>query len=195
MTIVPGVGITNVVAIGMTLKEIKSRADDLHLTVDDYMGNKKWFHAEIPSLGVSFGNEYKGKKEPYFGWIDFHVASDNNKGQTSFRGALSNGPSFAKSGGVSRADILAHFGVPRETLSSICSKEMPRFMVEGTPFALVSANVDILYYTAEGIMFDFKDGRLVRVAVCPKQSGRIISAQPNDAPNTHSPSAQGVGGR
>jgi hypothetical protein len=137
------------------------------------MNDKKWVHAVIPSLGVSFGNVYNGNRAPFFGWINFDIASEPTQGQMSFRGSLLSGPSFAKTGGMSREEIVARFGTPHQTLSD--AKDFPRFMSEGTSFAFVSTNADLLYYTAEGIMFEFKDGRLVRVAVCPKQTGRTTA--------------------
>jgi hypothetical protein len=68
LIIVPGVGVSNVVALGMTPRQIANRTTDYEMSATH---NPDWFRARIQSLGVSLGGPYRGKREPYYGFINF----------------------------------------------------------------------------------------------------------------------------
>jgi hypothetical protein len=168
LVVVPGLGVSNVVAVGMSLAEMKARTGDMRMSIRT---DPDWFAAQIPSLGVSLDGPYRGKRRPYFGFINFHVTSTNNETSGTFNGALLSGGSLSAVGGLSRDAIVAAFGETAEVVRPATTTNMHRFMQDGTSFSLLVKG-EVMYYPSHGIMFDIQDGVVRRVAVYPKTTGR-----------------------
>ena len=168
LVIVPGLGVSNVVAVGMSLAEMQARTGDMRISI---RADPDWFAAQIPTLGVSLDGPYRGKRRPYYGFINFHVASTNNETSGRFNGALLSGASLAAVGGLSRGAIVGAFGETAEVVRPATSTNMFRFMHGGISFSLLVKG-EVMYYPAQGVMFDIQDGVVTRVAVYPKQTGR-----------------------
>jgi hypothetical protein len=170
LTIVPGLGVTNVVAVGMTLSEIADRTADFQISTTR---EPRWFKARIPSLGVSLGGPYRGKRRPYYGFINFHIVPWPEEFDPRFTGSLLGGLSFAEAGSVTRDDLVGIFGTTEKTVLPVNSTNIFRFMQDGTSFSLLAAEQgEVLYYPAQGIMFKVHNGLVTRVAVYPKEIGR-----------------------
>ena len=169
LTIVPGVGVSNLVAIGMTLAEMKAQTGDMAITTTR---EPRWFGAQIPSLGVSLDGPYCGKQAPYNGFINFYLVPPTSSSLARFAGRIGS-TSLGETGVVARSDIIATFGVPRQSFLPANATNMSSYMVEGISFSLLAnEQVEVMYYPAQGIMFDVRNGLVTRVAVYPKQTGR-----------------------
>jgi hypothetical protein len=152
--------------IGMSLNEMQSCNKDMRITISD---DKGWFSATIPSLGISLDGLYRSKRKPYFGFINFHIASTNNESSGKFYGTLKGISSTANLENLKRNEIVAAFGEPKEiVLSDASITNMPRFFENGTSFSLLMHG-EVMYFPTQGIMFDIQDGGVIRVAVHPKK--------------------------
>jgi hypothetical protein len=171
LTIVPGAGVSNVVALGMTLREVAHRTKDYEMSTTH---NPDWFGARIQSLGISLGGPYRGKNAPYYGFINFHVVPSAGEPQGTFTGYVEGGISFADTAHVRRDDIVSTFGSPQESITSAGSTNAFRFLLDGISYSMLGSNhTEVIYYPADGIMFEVQTGLVIRVAVYPKRSGRI----------------------
>jgi hypothetical protein len=190
LIIVPGLGISNVVASGMTLAKIVRATGDAVVTKIPEEIRMPWdnsdagrlkrlpwerqdyFRASIPSLGVHFSGPYRGMNQPYYGHIDFDIVPDTNSLGPAFAGALSCGLSFAGNSKVTRKDVVDVFGAPEKQVH-LGGPELLRLLEEVASLSVCCPGKDgrdgeLLYYPAEGIMFDLQDDVVVRVGVHPK---------------------------
>ena len=173
MLIVPGFGISNVIAVGMTPSEMNSHVTDLQYRVrpNRWIPSKepKWQTAIIPSLGIVWGGPYDGMHTPYYGFINFHIAADTNMGLRPFRGAIFSGIDFSATNAITPSDVINRYGDPFDTIPF--DSNALAMLVKGRSIRTVFSNdmTELLYYPADGIMFDFRKGILTRVAVYPKR--------------------------
>lgn len=153
--IVPGFGISNILARGMTLDEIKSRTDAVFTDQPD-----GGYWCDVPSLGASFQGSWE--QEKLRGGILFYVIPHSNAPAVSFTGSLSCGLSFAKDQKVTRSDVVRVFGLPEKRLDGdITAKEMGmayHYGKQGVSFSLAMVLKDgmtheTLSYRAKGITF------------------------------------------
>jgi hypothetical protein len=112
LVITPGLGISNVIEIGMSPREVDHRTRDLQLSRLEYVGT---YSANVPSLGAQWpqatatGSLYT---------IDFLVKSDAwpsttfTNGLIPFCGAVDGGLSFAGNKSVIRSEVVGVFGEP-----------------------------------------------------------------------------------
>ena len=173
MLIVPGLGISNVVAVGMTPSEMNSHVTDLQYQVrpNRWIPSKepKWHTASIPSLGIVWSGPYTGMHAPYFGYINFYVAPNTNMGIAPFRGYLSSGLDFSTTNAITLSEVTRLYGEPRKTAS--LDATFIEMLATGVSICVLAPDkkTKLLYYPADGIMFDFKEDILTRVAVYPKR--------------------------
>jgi len=91
LVIVPGLGISNVVALGMTVGEMRRINPDFKYDTgpirmpwqDEYIGRLPWqkpiWHGgNIPSVGAYFAGTYYGRTSPYYGFINFDVVASTD---------------------------------------------------------------------------------------------------------------------
>lgn len=115
-TIIPGVGIADVLEVGMTIEEIGERTKDL---ASQRIKNSTAWLVCVPSLGAFWEQERKDQAVP---GITFFVAGTpvgavpGHVRISRFRGRLEGGLSFDLDGGVSRDDAVRVFGEPQHTL-------------------------------------------------------------------------------
>ena len=173
MLIVPGLGISNVVAVGMTPAEMNSHMTDLQYQVrpSRWIPSRKpkWQTAVIPSLGIVWGGPYAGMHTPYYGFINFHVVADTNMGLRPFRGALSSGIDFSTTNTITPSEVINCYGDPSNTVPFDSNALAMLAKGQSIRTLFPETMTELLYYPADGIMFDFRKGILIRVAVYPKR--------------------------
>jgi hypothetical protein len=120
----PGIGIANVVAVGLTLSDVKEATGDL--TIEKYEPNEyrkyTMFEAYTPSLGAEL-TVYEKTDNPINSvtfWADPAVLATNDprRSFSPFCGTLSCGISFEKPRSVRRADIIKAFGEPLNSIDA-----------------------------------------------------------------------------
>ena len=191
LVIVPGVGISNVVALGMTRTEIQRTTRDLVIQrlpkvrmpwVDvspEGLSRLPWqkperYWARVPSLGAVFDGAWG--EVSVGSYIKFRVSAQTNATERDakrFCGTLSCGLSFADGKNVTREDVTRFFGEPTEYLQTTVTDGTPPHMgscmKSGTSFSLKASksNIEFLYYPAQGIQFLVEEDFVARVAVFP----------------------------
>jgi hypothetical protein len=163
LTVVPGLGIKNVLEIGMKLSDIRKANPDI--LIDREVGDDEVRRAIVPSLGASLSSSAKDAtvSRLYF-IVDMRTYVSNSLpvGFQIFRGSLSCGLSFSEVG-VRREQVTGVFGVPSNTVdqSSIPlnqrrdgEEKLGRFLNKGESVSWRSAKeVELLIYPAQGIVF------------------------------------------
>jgi len=182
LVITPGVGISNIVALGMSASDIGSSVVDMTYTVEPirwpwqenwgsghaFWEKPDWQNILIPSLGVQWGGAYVGKRKPCYSFINFHTVAEGYKNSQPFRGSLSCGIDLSETNEITPSLVIQNFGEPSKTIP--LDSNVWVMLVEGISFRIVTPEheSELLYYPADGIMFDFREGSLTRLAVYPK---------------------------
>jgi hypothetical protein len=180
MVIHPGVGVSNVVAIGMTVADMHRASPDLEHEREPTRfpwEKPNWHGGRIPSIGAQFSGSYTGQGKPYQGFINFHIVAPSNEPSFQFQGSLAPGLSFADGQTVRRPEVVDTFGSPEKTIDQSQATNMIPYMMAGIDFAMLcptkdGSRTELLYYPTQGVMFDLKNDTVTRVAVFPKQGGR-----------------------
>lgn len=174
--LVPGVGISNRVQVGMTLEEIRRANRDMVLELEseahglsestEQASRSRWswqrptryYNARIPSLGAYFGGLYTTKEVRVYS-IDFYTSSSNGV----FVGSLPGGITFSQGLPVRRGDIVRVFGEPHE---SVELGRLARMVETGSSFSVQCPNgSELLYYMTNGVLFDLRTNTVTRVTV------------------------------
>jgi hypothetical protein len=161
MRIVPGRGILNELEVGMSLEQIsKNRPDFIVAAKRAKPGAEPFgFSGAIAALGIYVN--VVDVKAPV-GTIDFIV--DPKSSSNRFYGSL-NGFSFARGHRVVRSEIVDKFGTPSRF--SLAETEIARKrLLAGQDVALTTgSDSEMLYYPGKGVMFDVRDGVVVRLSI------------------------------
>jgi len=176
LSITPGIGISNVLTLGMTLDEAAQMRSDMK--IEDFRDGNM-LSVEVPSLGALW--EHNSYTQPIY-TIDFLVTSkDFADRPPRFCGRLDGRLSFATEGGVSVKDILDLYGLPmhvarpemlvttQDTWTLI--NNMGKWGVEGESYAIVSGPSDgnrlfcRLYYPGRGLTVSFMSNHVMAINV------------------------------
>ena len=163
LEVVPGVGVLRQMEIGMTLSEIKARRKDAVISeLAKQPGSQpaKPYYASIPRLGAYFGTS--GTNTPV-ALLNFDV--DARKSSNVFSGTVAGGLRFGNGKSVTRADVVRVFGpIPSFDKAGVSNARI--LLEKGQDVALTDdSGAEMLYYTSRGIMFDVRDGVVVRFSV------------------------------
>jgi len=179
LTVVPGVGISNVVALGMTVAEVKASAGKVLVKKSggrDGAGLDIWDIA-VPALGAYLAVPTKdGPDGPVVGitfWTDQIMLREIGEindwhSMRRFRGSLSCGLSFLKEKTVHLEDVLRVMGQPDHIVvepdgSQIL--EVHSLMRNGQSAWLKARGDDYLNYPATGIAFVLVGGAVNRFSI------------------------------
>jgi len=181
LTIEPGVGITNVLWLGMTLGETKRSIPErvvVNSRVLDWRHPELWMGKGnfllVPWLGAM---TYVPNAQTKINAIDFHVTSkDLVRGmriENPYRGNVRNGPSFES--GVDREQIIAAFGKVREYKTNSVGPGLRE------PYSVLSFwEREEICYPRLGISFHLKTNRVHRISVfTPLRDDARNSATPD----------------
>jgi len=225
LVVVPGVGIPGFVEIGMTVDQVRRRVKGAQIKYYPeirYPWQVKQYDFSEPTFFQASSTHTRrfwerpsdvGVEMPDIG-LSFYTNSDNDpirsitfwtllwtpvNWRTCFSGELSCGLSFANGRCIRRAEIVGVFGEPTECLTDteVMTSDDQRARI----FRLItllkngktvserfSNGVEHLHYPTNGIEFVLQSDRVGTFTIKER-------VEPGDTPNTHSPSAQGVGGR
>jgi len=183
LAITPGVGISNLLTVGMTRSQTKKASPD---TVIMYRPDdrkrceepKSWAFY-IPALGASHTGLFS-MADPV-GNITFRVSANTNATETIFRGSLSCGISFGAGRRVTREDVIKKFGEPQEHLDAVQgdgSSKAASYFGSKTSYALICQNGEMLYYGASGIQFSLRDNAVELVSVFPSATREAMEPAP-----------------
>jgi hypothetical protein len=165
VVVYPGLGISNICAVGMTYEQIRKATGDARLIGSGAGGWKRWIpgrsksrFVSIPSLSAT--TEYRDPN-PIPG-VTFHVAT-NPWNSIPFRGKIGTKLSF-QDGTVSKEQVEAAFGSVRTNFTGVSFQQVsvkPResFSVTWDP------NLLTINYPAQGIEFILKSNIVTMVVI------------------------------
>lgn len=192
LTITPGIGISNIVELGMSMEQIGQRTRDLKIEkavlvpVDVSV-------VSVPSLGAHW--EQLSEDERLVG-VYFDIASFG-PGRPRFRGKILGGISFVDGEAVTREMITGVWGSPDHSIlwSQPASQEQIRDMTSwsasGTSYVVQFVShpeTEVLFYPAEGMSLTLESNNVTMVNIFysgktwPLQSTRwAIDTNTNEA--------------
>lgn len=194
VVVVPGLGISNVADITMSLNGIRKEVGDLEIESDpkagfpwqkDILGERRRLPWEKPlyylgvssSLGltVSATNRNIAVQE-----MNFWCGPDGMAGANAvFTGRISGGLSFANGRKVTRSEVVAVFGEPSRSEGD--SRDALRQVHAGKSVSHKSRtagnSIEILFYPTNGINFILQNDVVTSFEICPK-----VQPQQNPTP-------------
>lgn len=189
--IVPGLGITNVVALGMSIKGINTMNRDLYYFTDRkwmFWKQPTWQTGVIPSFGISFSGPFNNSGIVDDATVSFYVGPSSRTSLRRFEGSLSCGISFSNTSIVSKEMLTHEFGVPKEQFlmgTKIAGITLP----ESHCVVIPDLGMEKLYYPQRGISFDLQSNRVIRVTIFPtnwvEPSGRGYGSPGAGEPYPH----------
>ena len=174
LTIFPGVGISNVVEVGMTLREIRRSTHDVVVRGSDA-------RVDVPSLGATVSLNARDRVwdviwDVYFGTnLSPYADSSPSIAIPSFRGHVAGGLSFATETGVAREAVIRAFGEPVQSMEGTASlHSLQPLLDKGVSVSLREGNFEQLFYPDLGITFQLFRGIVCALAVQhPRQQGAV----------------------
>jgi hypothetical protein len=180
-----GIGISNVVALGMTRAQVVRANKDFTLTSGSRERERDRkspsYVARVPALDayLTFKKGLFRKRDRLIS-IDFYISPTGG-----FTGSLSCGLSFAEHREIRREDVVRVFGEPLEqlTLGSTNYTARTQSYIDSPISHSVlcpmkdGSKKELLYYPTNGILFDLREDSVTRISVHRKaaissQSGR-----------------------
>jgi len=173
LVITPGVGISNIVALGMPFADVRGRLKA------KYYSNPPWRPWRKPytrqgvasSLGIYFDAPYRDGGAVQY--ISFYVCPSTNRHEERFQGSLSCGMSFSSTLPLGRDVVLREFGELEETVI-VGPGSKPCGVTIGINHAVVCSNLnwERIYYPSNGISFDLdlKEAKVKSVNVFPRRA-------------------------
>jgi hypothetical protein len=128
LIVVPGFGVTNVVEIGMSMKDVAT--SNVKLIREKSGPNGTVWKTRMPSLGVVW--EQVDDKAPV-SVISFIVSSQyinsspDLEGLSRFRGTLKGGLSFEGDGNVRKEDVIKCYGEPKHSFGEMSTSAKEAF--------------------------------------------------------------------
>lgn len=191
LVLLPGIGITNVLAFGMSASEIKRAHPDAKLF---YYPEAAWFRKTgiysrlpwqpperftgfIPSLKARFEGGYG---QGIGGGISFETGFASEMTSTNPAVVLNTGAGFSNLCGILRDDIIKWYGMPQEWIDMGCTNQRSwtSFATSGSPYGVRSRLLDggvteLFYYPNPGVMFDVENDRVCRLVILQKLGPRM----------------------
>jgi len=165
LTVVPGVGISDVLEIGMTIKDVKASAGQLVIQEHDRGADGIIWEVSVPAIAAA--TMISTKEGPFSGMSFFTDLSvfaegDDRRSWPRFRGSISLGLSFRGEKSGLLKDVLHVFGRPEnvivyEDMSPFATQVLP-LIRNGKSVWVQFRNRDHLYYPEMGISFALEDG-------------------------------------
>ena len=182
LVITPGMGISNVLAVGMNRKDIASVVPDLSVISSpnvrmpwaENTGQRlPWqspdrYEGRSAMLGARFHGDWD-PSTPIDGFIEFYVRPPKEDPDFCFTGSLASGLIFGRNVRVHRDDVIQYFGDPMVS----ADPQVTNFLLywsSGTSYSVTNSMQDgstseLLYYPTNGIMFRLEGDEVVRVSV------------------------------
>ena len=177
LVVTPGVGIQNLLELGMTPRQIQAKTKDLVARRLQHVGG---FAYHVPSLGAQWSQETETTGLYQVSFITnpnmFPAGSMTNWGKP-FCGTIAGRLSFQSNNPVNRAHVVAAFGEPSVTYdmrAGLSASVPPALMNQSwrtntaATAVLTAANSEVLYYPREGIGFGLDHGNVFNFSVYPK---------------------------
>lgn len=178
LTITPGVGISNILELGMTIKEVDRATGDLTFNkleaFSRFLSQNIWI-VRVPSLGATWSQKSETARVEF---IYFYVNSKmireapDISSLSRFRGKMSGGLSFEKDGGVTKADVIKVLGEPKHTILPSDPDDMiSEWTKVGEPFVCQNdPDTEAIFYPGQGVCLTLHGNRVVAVEIYKKVS-------------------------
>lgn len=177
LTITPGVGISNLVEVGMPLLEVRRNVGNV---IEDGYGQ-----AMAPSLGAVMGLAGKDKtvvNVTFFFDTTHYASSSPVRCLTPFRGHVAPRLSFSSGRSVSYEDVLTVFGKPRCVVRDYSRESTSEFKAcirERLPAQRNDYVYHRVYYPVAGIAFTFVGGEAKDVWIPLRAFWRAFGQEPD----------------
>ena len=158
--VVVGRGVPQVLALGMTLKQIGTVVPALNVQpMTNDFNEVEGYSVSVPTKGISF--HVRTSNAP-LSLINFDVAPEMTNRFRGFCGSLRFG-----NNAINKATITNMFGaVTAPDGRGARHDEISKRLARSEDFAIqTAADHEMLYYASKGVMFDLRNGVVVRFAV------------------------------
>jgi hypothetical protein len=176
-----GLGISNHLEVGMSLKQIGKNNNDLKVTrswkPDAWPWEKLFkkpqsFYAKVPSRGAMV-----------WGFNDAQTFGELKFTMPELPPTLlcigTNEIALSKTQSVSFHELVRRLGQPRYTLEKATDRTFPGLINAGQPTLLSNGDSRVLYYPARGVFFHFRQDYLLEFDITRRFADTNIAASSN----------------